>query len=158
MLLRNIWREKTLGEMWAAVIKTINNLLRTSMASNAGSPKWGQSWSQYMPRRGPWRTYSWGASRRLKPKYVHYSIHVHYCKEKIFALIQAYLLEDWHSRCTLSGACICTFSSPIITVSLSCTSCVCITTGVYFCRLKINHESHEFILDPGTVANNSVDK
>ncbi len=26
-------------------------------------------------------------------------------------------------------------------------------TGVYFHRLKINHESHEFILDPGTVAN-----
>jgi hypothetical protein len=27
-----------------------------------------------------------------------------------------------------------------------------------FCRLKINHESHEFILDPGTVANNSNQK
>ncbi len=28
-----------------------------------------------------------------------------------------------------------------------------IIIGVYFRRLKINHESHEFILDPGTVAN-----
>jgi hypothetical protein len=27
---RNIRREKTLGEMWAAVIRTINNLLRTA--------------------------------------------------------------------------------------------------------------------------------
>ncbi len=32
-------------------------------------------------------------------------------------------------------------------------SCIGIITGVYFCRLKINHESHEFILDPGIVAN-----
>jgi hypothetical protein len=30
MLPRNIWREKMLGEMWAAVIRTINNLLRTA--------------------------------------------------------------------------------------------------------------------------------
>jgi hypothetical protein len=30
MLVRNVWGEKTLGEMWAAVIKTINNLLRTA--------------------------------------------------------------------------------------------------------------------------------
>jgi hypothetical protein len=27
-------------------------------------------------------------------------------------------------------------------------------TGVYFCRLKINHDTHVFILDSGTVANN----
>ncbi len=30
MLLRKFWREKTLGEMLAAVIKTLNNLLRTA--------------------------------------------------------------------------------------------------------------------------------
>jgi hypothetical protein len=70
-LVRNIRREKTLGEIWAAVIKTINNLLWTSVASNAGSPEWGQSHSQYMARREPWRTYSRDASRRPKPKYVH---------------------------------------------------------------------------------------
>jgi hypothetical protein len=28
-----------------------------------------------------------------------------------------------------------------------------VITGVYFLQVKINHESHEFILDPGTVAN-----
>jgi hypothetical protein len=69
------------GEMWAAVIKTINNLLRRSVASSVGAPKWGQSWSQYMPRKGPRRPCSRGASRRLKPKYVHWSIYVHSCKE-----------------------------------------------------------------------------
>ncbi len=135
-LVRNIWREKTLGEMWAAVIKTINNLLRTSVASNAGSPKWGQSRSQYMPRRGPWRTYSRGASRRPKPKYVHYSIHVQHRKEMFQTLLQVYLLEDQHSRCTLSDVCTCTFSLPIIVISFSRTSCVCILAGVYFSRVK----------------------
>jgi hypothetical protein len=30
MLLRNFRRKKTLGEMWAAVIRTINNLLQTA--------------------------------------------------------------------------------------------------------------------------------
>jgi hypothetical protein len=64
-------REKTLGERWAAVIKTINSILWTSVAFNGRSPEWGQSRSQYMARRGPWRTYSRGASRRLNPKYVH---------------------------------------------------------------------------------------
>jgi hypothetical protein len=28
--------------------------------------------------------------------------------------------------------------------------------GVYFCRLKINHDSHQFILESGTVANNNA--
>ncbi len=37
---------------------------------------------------------------------------------------------------------------------LACTSfCDCIITGVYFRRLTINHESHEFILESATVAN-----
>jgi hypothetical protein len=30
-----------------------------------------------------------------------------------------------------------------------------ILIGVYFRRLKINHDSHEFILESGTVANNT---
>ncbi len=62
---------KDVGEIWAAVIKTINSILWTSMASNGHPPEWWQSRSQYMPRRGPCRTYSRGASRRPKPKYVH---------------------------------------------------------------------------------------
>jgi hypothetical protein len=31
---------------------------------------------------------------------------------------------------------------------------IAILTDVYFCRLKLNHDSHEFILEFGTVANN----
>jgi hypothetical protein len=34
-------REKTLGETWAAVIKTINSILRTSVASNCALPGMG---------------------------------------------------------------------------------------------------------------------
>jgi hypothetical protein len=32
----------------------------------------------------------------------------------------------------------------------------CNNTCLFFRRLKINHESHEFILDPGTVANTYI--
>jgi hypothetical protein len=31
-----------------------------------------------------------------------------------------------------------------------------ILIGVYFRRLKINHDSHEFILESGTVANKNI--
>ncbi len=62
-LLKKFWREKTLGEMWAAVIRTINNLLRTAWLRTR-APDWGQSRSQLMLRRGPWWSYSRGASRR----------------------------------------------------------------------------------------------
>jgi hypothetical protein len=63
MLLRKFRREKTLGEMWAAVNKTINNLLRTAWLRTR-APDWWQSRSQLMLRKGPCWTYSRGASRR----------------------------------------------------------------------------------------------
>jgi hypothetical protein len=63
MLLRKFQREKTLGEMWAAVIRTVNNLLRMAWLRTQ-APNWGQSRSQLMLRRGPCWTYSRGASRR----------------------------------------------------------------------------------------------
>ncbi len=64
-------REKTLGEIWAAVIMTLTASSRQAWLPTGAPPEWGQSRSQYMARRGPWRTYSRGASRRPKPKYVH---------------------------------------------------------------------------------------
>ncbi len=30
-----------------------------------------------------------------------------------------------------------------------------ILIGVYFCRLKVNHDTHEFILESGTIANSN---
>ncbi len=63
MLLRKFQREKTLGEMWAAVIRTINNLLRTVWLRRQ-APGWRQSRSQLMLKGGPCWTYSRGATRR----------------------------------------------------------------------------------------------
>jgi hypothetical protein len=51
MLLRKFQREKTLGEMLAAVIKTINNLIQTAWL-RMRAPDWGQSQSQLMLKRG----------------------------------------------------------------------------------------------------------
>jgi hypothetical protein len=93
---------KTLGEMWAAVIKAINILLRRSVASSVGAPNWGQSRSKYMPRRGPCRTCSRGAERRLKPKYVQWSIYLCSCKETFnLPFHRTWLLENQHPNYTL---------------------------------------------------------
>ncbi len=154
-LARNSWSEKTLGEMWAAVIKTINNLLRRSVASSVGAPKWGQSRSQYIPRRGACRTCSRGASRRPKPKYVHYQytcIHLEILILFLFSLKHTYWkanIQDMY--CSI---CTCNYRQRLLSVLMHK-----LYSGVYFLRLKINHESYEFILDPGTVANiNKVKK
>jgi hypothetical protein len=48
------------------------------------------------------------------------------------------------------------YLSPTNAVCFLRSSCVRIITGVIFRRLKINHESHEFILDPGTVMNSNT--
>jgi hypothetical protein len=42
-------------------------------------------------------------------------------------------------------------------VNLPCTNMSCNNRCLFFRRLKINHESHEFILDPGTVVNTYSD-
>ncbi len=87
----------------------------------------------------------------MKPKYVHYSKRVHYHKEEF----QPYYKHCWKTNIRdlrylmyvhiLSHACNVT--------SFPCTNCVVQEQVFIFPRLKINHESHEFILDPGTVAN-----
>jgi hypothetical protein len=124
------------------------------VASSVGAPKWGQSRSQYMPRKGPCRTCLRGASRRPKPKYVQNPIHVCYCKEKVQPFFLKQFAGKPTSRDTLLNKCTCNVS--LTTTICFMHSCICIITGVYFRRLKINHESHEFILDPGTVANKGI--
>ncbi len=52
-------------------LTAINSILWTSVATRRCSPEWGQGRVQYTRRRGSWRTYLWGASRRLMFKYVH---------------------------------------------------------------------------------------
>jgi hypothetical protein len=48
-------------------------------------------------------------------------------------------------------------TASILSRPFPCTNMSCNNRCLFFRRLKINHESHEFTLDPGTVAN-SKDK
>ncbi len=90
------------------------------------------------------------ASRRPKLKYVQNSMHVHYFKETSQSLFKHTCLktniQDIH--CSI---CTCILS-PTITVYSHAHLCLHNNRCFFFRRLKINHESHEFTLDLGTVA------
>ncbi len=65
-------------------------------------------------------------------------------------------MKDVLARCLKkTNVQVCTLPNVYMYCSVMQHSCACIMTGVFFCRLKINHEPHEFILDSGTVANNN---
>jgi hypothetical protein len=58
--------------------------------------------------------------------------------------------SQWlHCRCMHKLTC----NSKISSCPFPCTNVSCNNRCLFFRRLKISHESHEFILDPGTVAN-----
>ncbi len=117
VLLRNVRREKTLGEMWAAVIKNINNLLRTA---------WLRTWAPNGDKAG--------VSRCSEGDHAgHIRSHNGYV---------ASLCVNLH-----------TCNSKMSTCPSPCTTMSCNNRCLFFRRLKINHESHEFILNPGTVSN-----
>jgi hypothetical protein len=63
MLQRKFWREKTLGEMRAAVIRNINNLLRMAWLQTRG-PRLGTKPESVDAQKGTMLAYSRGASRR----------------------------------------------------------------------------------------------
>ncbi len=131
--------KKTLGETWAAAIKAINSILWTSMATRYMLIRMGTELSQYMPRRGPWRMYSRVASRRPMFKYVHWLVHINCSVIALFMLLlHTYLLVTNNCR-------------PLLCTSLWLYYNRCL----FFRRLKINYDTHEFILDSGTVANNN---
>jgi hypothetical protein len=137
--------------MWAAIIKTINNLLRRSMASSMGAPKWNRAGVSICPERD-----HAGRARKVPQEDRSPSM---YIDQYTCILVKRYSTFFW---AILTG-------KPIFKIHtvqyvhvfitnkrcafFLCLSCVHIITDVYFRRLKINHESHEFILDPGTVAN-----
>jgi hypothetical protein len=87
--------------------------------------------AQSKPESRPWRTYSRGASWRWLFKYVQvtirYSYLYNYCVFSWYVL-QLLISRNWFT----------------------------LLIAVYFCRLKMNHDSHEFILESGTVANNNA--
>ncbi len=95
---------------------------------------------QSNPRPRTWRTYSRGAPRRQLLKYV---------QRGSYAIIRMRrTCQYFYVLFTCCHDYLVTHYSPCI-LELST-----ILTVVYFHRLKINHDSRDFILESGTVANN----
>jgi hypothetical protein len=88
----------------------------------------GQKETQSKPGSRPWRTYSRGASKKWLFKYLQ-------------VIIMCFCLYDT----------VCLPSVPYNFLYPG--SWFTLLIAVYFLRLKINHDSHEFILESGTVAN-----
>jgi hypothetical protein len=103
----------------------------------------GEGWHEVQsdPRTRPWRTYSRGAPKRQPLKFVWCIWDVTYAKRRkrgwnVWHLHYIYPCCIFYTHdCSLSVFC---------TVPIYC---------LFFHRLKINHDSHEFILEFGTVAN-----
>ncbi len=160
MLLRNFQREKTLAEMWAAVIRTINNLLRTAWLRTR-APQMGTKPEPVGAQKGTMKDIF---SRCLKKNIAQVCIlliHVLVVKRS-FNLLPILCKYCWknqhpgnHIGC-VTDVCLnllvtanILFVPPMYNMSRN-------NRCLFFRRLKINHESHEFILDPGTVANNNT--
>ncbi len=116
------------GETWTVAINSkIPGWAWQQDACSLGEARMGLSLS---PGTRPRRTYLWGASRRPLFKYVQYS--------NYNAFVVFYLdVFTYH------------VSIPALRIWFV------ILIGVFFCRLKINHDTHEFILESGTVVNNN---
>jgi hypothetical protein len=122
-------------------LTAINSITRSGGATRCMLARRGQSRVQYTLRTRPWRTYSRGATRRPMFKYVHWLVYI-YCP--VTANIRAI-------------ATYVTFLGSAIIVPLHVHDCGCNNNRcLFFRRLKINHDTHEFILDSGTIANSSV--
>ncbi len=89
-----------------------------------------QKEAQSKPGSRPWRMYLQGALRRWLFKYVQ-------------VIIMCSCLYNYH-----------VFSLYALQLFIS-RSWFTLLIAVYFHRLKINHESHEFILESGTITNNT---
>ncbi len=155
MLLRKFRRDKTLGEIWAAVIKTIINLLRTAWLRTR-APQMGTKPEPVDAQKGTMQDIFAGCLKKNIAQVRTLLIHG-LVVWGIFNLLPNPMVKkptskksQWlHYWCTrkLAG------NSRHSLLSLTCTNMSCNNRCLFFRRLKINHEPHEFILDPGTVAN-----
>jgi hypothetical protein len=158
---RNLWREKTLGEMWAAVIKDINNLLRTAWlrtrvpnGDRAGVSRCSEGNHAGHIREVPQEEYSPSmyivrsrANRKEESQFPDHILQALLRKLKVneVAIFTLLMYARIYFQQQISS---CLFPS---LYSVSCNN-----RCLFFHRLKINHESHEFILEPGTVANSNM--
>ncbi len=111
--------KKTLGETWAAVIKAMNSILWTSMASRCSLTRMGAEPGSEYGQKGTMKDVH---ARCLKKTDVQVctlsNVHILFRNETSALWLPMYLL--W----------------PTIIVSSPRTSCVCIITGVYFSQVK----------------------
>ncbi len=111
--------KKTLGETWAAVIKAINSILWTSVATRYTLTRMGTELSSVYAQQGTMKDV---LARCLKKTSVQVCtlscVYILFCNATLMLLLHTYLL--W----------------PTTIVSPSCTSCVYIITGIYFLQVK----------------------
>ncbi len=75
-------REKTLGEIWAAVIKTINSILQTSVASNCALPGMGTEPESEYSQKGTMKDVLAICLKKTEAQVCTFSIHACYlCNE-----------------------------------------------------------------------------
>jgi hypothetical protein len=132
-------QQKMLGETWANVIKAINSILWTSMASRCSHTGMVAEPGSVCGQKGTMKDIFARCLKRADVQVCTLScVYINLpCKSILATYVPFFVtINDCH---------------PLARMSF----CDCIITGVYFPRLKINHESHEFILDTGTVANNT---
>ncbi len=117
--------------------KSLDTVL--GMATRCMLIRRGQKGVQSMPGTRPWRTYSRGASWRLLFKYVHW-----------LYILSACIYMYSHFMIRLFDYSVFYY---LLLPFLHLGDWFVILIGAYFCRLKINHDVHDFILDSGIVAN-----
>jgi hypothetical protein len=156
MLLRNFRREKMLGEMWAAVIKSINNLLRLACLRTRATNG---------DKAGVSRCSEGDHEGRICEMPQEYHSPSMYIAQIVYTLwrgiqqLSTYCKNCWRSTSQSHSSYIANLcvnllvTANILFCLFSCTNMSCNNRCLFFRRLKINHESHGFILDPGTVAN-----
>ncbi len=142
---RNIWREKTLGEMWAAVIRTIKNLLRTVWLQKRApnGDRAGVSWCSEGEHDGNF-------ARCLKKNEAQVCTLLKSCafrKEEFKSYCQPYCKYSWKTNIQIITVTL------LMYIRILTSKHPILSFPMYKICHKKNHESHEFILDPGTAAN-----
>ncbi len=155
-VLRNLWREKMLGETWAAVIKDINNLLRTALlrkrapnGDRSGVSRCSEGDHAGHIREVPQEEHSpsmyivWSrANRKEESQFTDHILQSLLRKLTIHEVVIVTLPKyAWTYLQQQISSCL----------SLTLYNVSCNNRCLFFRRLKINHESHEFIREPVTV-------
>ncbi len=158
MLLRNFRREKTFGEMWAAVIRTINNLLRTAWLRTR-APQMGTKLEPVDAQNGTMQDIFASCLKKNIAQVCTLVIHVLVVNRSfnLLPILCKYCWKNQHPRNHsgyVTDVHVNLLQQQASSLSLTCINMSRNNRCLFFRRLKINHESHEFIIDAGTVTKN----